>query len=384
MDIQIAQLGRHDYEETMDFINMVFSMAHTPTDFPELLPTYYKKTEEHMKCNYAAKCEGKIVAMVGIYPGEMVIGEATYKVARIGAVSVHPGYRNMGLMKQLMEYCMGIVKKEGYDLACLGGLRQRYMHYGFEKCGNKMVFGISKYNLKYNRNNISDITVEPVICSEDLSIGIFKELHDRKVIRFNRDSQNFFDICMNWKHNLYAGYRENKLIGYIVSDRSSGDIYEFAGKDDEMTILMLLKYFEVSGKEKISLEAGPAEGSIIRGLGAGCEEVEIRHAGNWHILNWEKLLESLLNVKNSYTGLQEGEFTIHIKGYGSLKISKVGGAFRCVRTEENPCVRVDILEAARLFFGPLQPYQTVKIPEKLSMVNSWFPLPLYVSEQDFA
>ncbi|MCK5030574.1 MAG: hypothetical protein KAR64_03830 [Thermoplasmatales archaeon] len=59
MEHKIIRLSRKDYSEAIDFINMVFSMNYYPHNSPEMLPVLYKPTEEHMKCHYVIKKEGK-------------------------------------------------------------------------------------------------------------------------------------------------------------------------------------------------------------------------------------------------------------------------------------------------------------------------------------
>jgi hypothetical protein len=68
MEHKIIRLSRKDYSEAIDFINMVFNMNYYPYNFPEMLPVLYKPTEEHMKCHYVIKEEGKIKALLGNIP----------------------------------------------------------------------------------------------------------------------------------------------------------------------------------------------------------------------------------------------------------------------------------------------------------------------------
>ena len=49
----------------MDLLNYAFSFSHGPHDFPSLLPKIYRPTEELMRCNYAIRRDGRLVAAVG-------------------------------------------------------------------------------------------------------------------------------------------------------------------------------------------------------------------------------------------------------------------------------------------------------------------------------
>lgn len=135
MEYKIIRLSRKDYSEAIDFINMVFSMNYCPYNFPEMLPVLYKPTEEQIKCHYVIKEEGKIKALLGIYPAEIVINKNIFRMARIGAVSTHPNSQGKNMMKTLMEFATKKIKQDRYSIAYLEGLRNRYLYFGYEKCG---------------------------------------------------------------------------------------------------------------------------------------------------------------------------------------------------------------------------------------------------------
>ena len=67
--MKVEQLTANDFEEAMDFMNLVFG-AHGPHDFASLLPALYQPTDELMKCIWAIRESGRIVAIVGYHPLE--------------------------------------------------------------------------------------------------------------------------------------------------------------------------------------------------------------------------------------------------------------------------------------------------------------------------
>ena len=60
--MELVRLKANDYEEAMDFLDIVFSKAHCPHDFGSMLPIIYRPTDEHMNCilpcGKMAKSEG--------------------------------------------------------------------------------------------------------------------------------------------------------------------------------------------------------------------------------------------------------------------------------------------------------------------------------------
>ncbi|MBA7547355.1 hypothetical protein ES705_39769 [subsurface metagenome] len=84
-------------------------------------------------------------------------------MARIGAVSTHPNSQGKNMMKTLMEFATKKIKQDGYSIVYLEGLRNRYLYFGYEKCGSKMVFKLNKSNIKHNKFPQRDLILEKQI-----------------------------------------------------------------------------------------------------------------------------------------------------------------------------------------------------------------------------
>src|SRR5665647_2141986 len=125
---EITRLGTADFEEGIDFLNRVFSKPDSPMDFLRSLPKIYRAEEHLMSCNLAIRRDGRIRAVVGVFPMEVSIGGRILKAAGIGGVSTHPEERGHGLMRRLMEAALADMAAKGVALSVLGGQRQRY-HY---------------------------------------------------------------------------------------------------------------------------------------------------------------------------------------------------------------------------------------------------------------
>lgn len=117
----ITRLQAADFDEAMDFLNLVFSMAYRPHDFARMLPILYRPTEAQMACNRALRIQGRIRAVVGVFPMVWAVGDARLNVAGIGGVAVHPADRGQGYMRDLMARCMADIRKGGFALSYLGG-----------------------------------------------------------------------------------------------------------------------------------------------------------------------------------------------------------------------------------------------------------------------
>ena len=98
MSDEVIQLRGTDFDECMDFLNEVFS-EHAPHDFAGMLPSIYQPTDEQMACNYAIRVDGKLAAVVGLFPAQWQVGDQVLKVGGIGGVSTHKRVRGAGYMK---------------------------------------------------------------------------------------------------------------------------------------------------------------------------------------------------------------------------------------------------------------------------------------------
>ena len=58
----------NDYDELIDLGNYVFSHAHTPHDFPTIMPKFYSRGCFNPDHHYIVKEDGRIKAIVGSYP----------------------------------------------------------------------------------------------------------------------------------------------------------------------------------------------------------------------------------------------------------------------------------------------------------------------------
>ena len=113
-NIEYLKAGENDFEELIDFTNLVFS-AFSPNDFEVVLPALYKKENISTGTNYIVKENGRIVANVGAYPVDYYICGDTLKTSAITCVAAHPRARLKGYMKELMEMGKGDGESDATD-----------------------------------------------------------------------------------------------------------------------------------------------------------------------------------------------------------------------------------------------------------------------------
>ncbi len=380
MSEQITRLRANDFEEAIDLLNLVFS-AHRPHDFERLLPKLYQPTDESMGRHLAVKRDGRIRAIVGVYPIELNIGNTPLTIAGIGGVSVHPRDRGRGYMKRLMEAALEQIHDESYEISWLSGQRQRYGYFGYEVCGTAWEFSVSDANVRHSYRSVPELTFEKVTSSDDERIAAVVRWHDDHAVHCTRRPEAFFDVAVSWHHELFVAFdTEGRAVGYVIADPSSGMVLEARGESEATTRALVPAWVRRHGRGSVSFECAPVPSPLVDELGRVAEGTGIRPVGNWRIFDWQKVMRALLTLRREKTGLQPGEIVVGIEEYGNLRIAVSSEGIVCERTDEVPAIEMSAPVAMRTIFGPLPP--PANAAASGSVLDSWCPLPLFMPRQD--
>ncbi len=377
-----ALLTADDFEEAMDFLNLAFS-EHGPIDFATLLPSIYRPTDRHMANNYAIKKDGRICAIVGLFPITWHVGDAVLRVAGIGGVSTHPDLRGSGLMTALMEHCVGLMTAQKYPLSWLGGQRQRYLYFGYERCGNTNVFTVSKTNLKHCFEGDPDIRFEAIGPEDRDRIAGARALHDAQPMYCQRSLEDFHIYCTCRSFGLFAALDgSGRMVGYLVASQKSDYVAELGADDDDIALEMLRAWVAHHSERSTTVDVGPMGGDLIYKLGRCCEAVSVRPSGNWQVIDWIAVTDALMKMRRRSGPMAEGSVVVGIEGYGAIRLQAEGDEAGCAAADEDPDMSCDAPTAMRLLFGPLSPSLVMPLPEKAALLESWCPLPLTWKRQD--
>ena len=379
----VEQLTLNDFEEATDLLNYVFSQAHGPHAFEELLPKLYRPTEERMRCNYGIRHRGMLVAIAGAYPLAWQVGAATLRVAGIAGVATHPrhrGNRGKGLMRALVSHCVTEARAAGCHLSWLDGLRRRYRHFGYERCGTEIglrlaardfaVAGIDGAGLRFRRLQEGDALLAEV-----------QRLHARQQVHWRRPATEFLSICASWNAVPYAALNGDEFAGYLVAGRDPTRVSELVAVEAAAAARLAAGWCATRGERRISVAVSPWQTAATRSLGALADQTELRCCGNWQVFDWPALLAALLGERARGGGLPGGEVVLEIAGTGPLRLWVDGTASGCTATGDPPQVALDSVTAMRSLFGPLPAHLAGSVPLPASL-ESWCPLPLHIPSAD--
>ncbi len=383
MSDPITRLRAGDFEEAMDFLNLVFSV-HGPHDFARLLPLLYRPDDEHMRCNFAIRDQGRLRAMVGLFPLTWRMGERDLRVAGIGGVATHPGSQGQGLMGHLMQHVQDELQRQPFQLSYLSGRRRRYGHFGFERAGCFQYCVVSRDILPSTKaDKIEEIALERIADPAHPALKEAHKLHETLEIRVLRDFADFRDRCHSWKRELWIGRdQQGKMLGYLVAGDKDPAVAELVGTSTDNEIKLLKAWVLRGSSDFLNVDVAPSQTALARRLGAVCEHFRVESWGNWRFLDWPEVLSALLQAKCATTPLQKGEVVLEVEGRGRLALRVANGQGVCEPTSQAPVLKVNEPTALRLLGGPFPPSRTLDLPPAAALLENWCPLPLTWPRQD--
>lgn len=351
--------------KVIDFINLVFSMAHEPHDFKELLPKAYGDNACFLPEHYIAIENGYIEGVVGLLEGTLTVQGETIKTGVIGSVSAHKYAKGKGHMKACMSMALEDAKNKGIELLWLGGKRQRYEYFGFTQGGIGLRFGLNEDNF---RHGMTDVDETPFRFAP---IGPFTAqahaLHETQPVHAGREEKDFELICTSWDSEAKAILKNGEFAGYLV-----GDISEIV-LENEADCAGVLKAWHVSkGRARVNVSApvwNKQRARMLSKVAGSCSSGMIEM---FRLNDFEKNIRLWLGLKASYARLMDGKFVLETEGE-KIAIAVKDNAVSVQKTDEAPDASLGRLEAQDLLISNMRWTDTDNLP---ACVENWFPLPL--------
>lgn len=358
--------------DILDFINYVFSQAARPHDFRTLLPKAYGDNApgEASSWHYLALENGKIRGAVAQMPMALSVLDETLKCGMIGSVSVHPYARGEGHMKRLMAMAVEDAQERQYDLMILGGQRQRYNYFGFEREGYAVRYTVTQTNLRHCLGDteqgtftFSELTEErPEAVDFCYGLAMSQKVHG------SRPRERFVDCMHSWHSRCRLIRRDGQMFGYFTDG-------EWAVLDEKLLSYVLRAVMREDGLREISVTAAPFQTERMAVLASIAEGRHIASSDMIRVLNWKNVLQALLKLESSFKRLLDGTAVLQIDGK-TLKVAVKEGQVSVEETAETPACSLSEMEALRLLFGLEQ------FVDPSPLFFNWLPLPFFISNVD--
>ena len=384
MNIYCGKGTNVSYEAYMKLINRVFGFTTDEQKFEGLLPKLYKPHLAPQDSSYVVTEDDEIVAAVGAFSHEISVCGIKIPCRGIGNVAVAPETRGKGYMKACMNAALAGMVEDGIALSTLGGRRQRYQYFSYDKAGPAYTFYVTADNFRHTYGTLDAPfdTFRQVVREDREVITQIKALCDAGHYVPHRDIDAFVDIAETWHAKLYAVSHKGEFKGYCIID-PSGLISEIktVSQEDFMPLLRTVYVGYNKGSMTVCLPA--YEDGYVRKLSLVADGGSMGCSMMYTVLNYALILDAFFKLKTTYTTLQDGEMTLLVHGFAKdeyLHIQVSGGIPSVTPLPDHTPTDFEWshMEAMSYLFSPLCP-QRADLP---MFAKDWFPLPLWMFKAD--
>jgi hypothetical protein len=276
-------------------------------------------------------------------------------------------------MNRLFSAAMDYLEEIGGDAGRLGGARQRYGRFGYEPAGSVYRFSLNAQNrVRFFTDFQDDVTFRKIEKEDVEALQFCTALNQKKPFHFLRDPQTAYSVMRNKVTEPYLAEKNGQPIGYLGASKDPWDLNEVEAIDPTALSHLLCAWQKQTGRA-VTFPIAPYRLTEANLFARACDNVQILSPSRFKVCRWEKLVGAFLRLKATYTDLPDGELTLQIEGYGSIRLFVCGNDVGCERVASGG-IPVNRLQATSLLFGPLAPQ--VALPSAPAIANAWLPLPL--------
>lgn len=382
-----------DFAAIVDFSNDVFSRRQTPQGtaeydhsfFQNLLPKVYRdpSTAHWHRLAYE---DGVLCGCVATFPLEYHVGAYVLRCAGIGTVGVSHAHRGRGYMKHLMKKSLCAAEEQGYDFALLGGLRQRYAHYGFELAGIDPVFSFTADNARYLFGRGANFGYAfRVITREDEALLDYAYAQNESAPQhIRRTREKLYDTLLSFESTPVAVFTAGgEYAGYFLMRQGGASLWELRPLECAHMLEILSDYIRQKELSEIQIyRVGAHETALLRALGAGCEDCALRRCDSIRIFRYETTLRAYLALRAATMPLPQGSVVLGFENGEVLRLSVLADGKSAVeKTDDAPLYTLSHADAVKLLFGPFALFSDCGYPLPAAP-RAWFPLPFALNAAD--
>lgn len=391
MGIQYRKARADEWEACIEMADFVFSFAHAPTNFEEILPKVYQAGPDMAGIHRIAVGEdGRIRGMVAVLPRMVVAAGKKLRMGYVGTVSVHPKVRGEGHMKRLMGDWIDELEGK-VDYLVLNGQRQRYGYFGFTPGSIQYQFEVIEANIRHvfgKKGGASDgpdsreIVFTPLFAPESRreKAAFAVRMNEARPCYIERRPEEIEAILRTYGGKALAVQIDGTLSGYLVL-KGRETVAELALKNPSDAGYVLAAFMHDRQLSELTFWVPVYERELITALAAFSEECMIKACDNAliRICDFANFLEAFLSLKAQTLGIRDGSFSAVIEGQ-PVTVTAAGGAVSVARQAESDAVRLSRTQAQELFLSLtawMGDHAGIPDQDWNRIPQGWFPLPLF-------
>lgn len=376
--ITVEQLHKEDFDECMDLIDLVFSQAHRPHDFRASVPKSNRPEEELMNRYFGLRENGKLCSVLLCWPMEAEISGQSLHFYSLGNVATLHRCEGKGYMAKVMSRVQEYMKENGADICELGGLRQRYGYYEYERCGQRFQITLSRYNCQKSFLPETEYCFFPLSAEDAASVDFCRRLYESSPVWNRRgDDRQFFNHLLSFGNcPVLVKDQKGLLSGYFVQNK--GHISEIGLCSAKDVLPVCAAFIQKMNLEAVTVDLRWWQQDLLREFDRICEDITVKCDHQFKVFRWDRVVKAFFDVKAAYSPLLPGKAVVGIEGWGNLSIEVKDGSATVEKTGEDAQRFLSQSEAHRLFFGFVPGTVTGADP----VIANWFPLPLGWNSND--
>lgn len=369
------------YDAFMDFINYVFGFNGSQKDFKKLLPKLYRPELAPQTHNYIVTEDGAFRAAIGAYDHEIVVCGRCLPCRGIGNVAVHPYHRGKGYMKDCMHAALTDMKQDGIVLSTLGGRRQRYRYFSYDKTGRMYQVHLVDDNMRhtFGAARTAAFAMREVTADDTQALDEIAALLSAQTYVPVRAREALYSIMTSWHTRIFAAYRGERFVGYATClNETVREVMTVEDADFLPLICTLYDHLHAGGMTVCLPEFRQTYLRAIYQIGEG---VSVVPSMSYTVLCYRAVLDAFFALKATYTTLPDGDLPVLIHGFAgdeSLLLSVHNGVPSVTETDRKPVCELSHTEALQLLFGPFCP-DRLQLPP---FAQCWLPLPIWMYHVD--
>ncbi len=406
--LRVERATAADYDELVDISNRIFSQTtdengrveYNHRYFQDLVPKLYRDASCSMPDHYLIRDkEGHIIAVAGAFENRVHVGKHVLRTRGIGTVGVDAAHRGEGLMKRLMWEILKDCANDGIDFSFLGGLRQRYEHFGYTTAGNCAIFTMTRNNMNYiyGKDASFGYTFTPLTAEMADVLDQIDQLHRTDLVYAERNRTRLSDILHNWNRLPLGIWHNHEFCGWCITQEDHAVIHEMTLKHDlapacsntgEGAIYgeVLCDFIHAFDVPVVSWNyIGLYEREKIHYLAQHAESMVLTHHEQYRMFRYAHMLQAYLSLKAQGDGLCDGTLRVEIDDDLCAQKVEICVQNGTVTVNDHfdvpPTLRVNSLQAAQLFFG-VGAAMTDLSGALPPFAQQWFPLPLCHKDAD--
>lgn len=318
----------------MEVITNVANTSFVPVryegfDFRNRMPKIYAANKDYSDMHFLVEDNNEIKAVAGNLIKTLKLNGKEYSYSIIGTVSTLPSESNKGYMALMMKE----IEKENIEkdivFSMLTGKRQRYIHYGYDRSGSRIIYDITSHYYKHN-NVEGNVYIRNY---EERDLDIIYEIYKNNQPIIVRNKEEFIIDLRISNSSIYTIVDDGKVVGYFAIEDSFNAIHEISLCDLNRLPVVMKSILELLHKERIEVICNSLNVTLQEALDQITENRLVVEEIMWRVYRVIPFIEMCLELNK---GIKNFDTTSEVYKIDDeiVKISVNGNSYKVEKTNE--------------------------------------------------